>query len=132
MPQTEVFFFQQAAGDVPVLDWMMELRTQNERAFRKCFGLIDLLRQFGSELRRPRADYLRDGVYELRTKAGNVNYRILYGFVGKDVALLTCGLTKERSVPDKEIDRALDCIERYKANPAMHRYVGEEPADDQN
>jgi hypothetical protein len=132
MPQTEVLFFQQAAGDVPVLDWLMELRVQNERAFRKCFGLIDVLRQFGSELRRPRADYLRDGVYELRTNAGNVNYRILYGFVGKDVALLACGLTKERAVADKEIDRALDCIERYKANPAMHRYVGEEPTDDQN
>jgi hypothetical protein len=101
MPQTDVFFFQEREGNVPVLDWVMELRAKDERAFRKCFGLIELLRQFGSELRRPRADYLRDGVYELRTKVGNVNYRILYGFVGKDVALLACGLTKEITVPDK-------------------------------
>ncbi len=132
MPRTDVFFYQESAGVVPALDWMLELRAENERAFRKCFGLIDLLRQFGSELRRLRADYLRDGVDELRTKVGNVNYRILYGFVGKNVALLACGLTKERAVPEIEIDRAVQCIDRYKANPAMHRYVGEETADGKN
>lgn len=44
---------------------------------------------------RPRADYLRDGVYELRTDVRGVNYRILYGFVGQDAALVVCGLTKE-------------------------------------
>jgi len=36
---------------------------------------------------------------------GKVNYRILYGFVGKDAALLACGLTKESAVPDKEIEK---------------------------
>jgi hypothetical protein len=129
MPRTEVYFFQEQPGDVPVLDWMLELRIENERAFRKCFGLIELLREFGSELRRPRADYLRDGVCELRTKVGNVNYRILYGFVGKDVALLACGLTKEREVPDREIDRAVGRIARYQHDPVSHRYEGEEPSD---
>jgi hypothetical protein len=60
---------------------------------------------------------------------GNVNYRILYGFVGKDVALLACGLTKEKAVPSQEIDRAIGRIELYKQAPARHRYVGEEPND---
>ena len=45
--------------------------------------------QFGRELRRPRADMLRDGIYELRTEVRSVNYRLLHGFVGKDVALLS-------------------------------------------
>ena len=129
MSETEVFFFQESEGDVPVLDWMMDLKAKNERAFRKCFGLVELLRRFGSELRRPRADYLRDGVYELRTKVGNVNYRILYGFVGKDVALLACGLTKERTVPNKEIDRAIDRIDRYNKAHAKHRYLAEDQLD---
>jgi hypothetical protein len=127
MPRTDVFFFQERPGDVPVLDWMMELRAKDGRAFRKCFGLIELLREFGNELRRPRADYLRDGVYELRTKVGNVNYRILYGFVERDVALLACGLTKEKAVPSREIDRAIGRIERYHVDPTRHRYMGEEP-----
>ncbi len=50
---------------------------------------------------------LRDGVYELRTRVGNVNYRILYGFVGKDIALLVVGFTKEKKVPSKAIEQGV-------------------------
>jgi hypothetical protein len=126
MPQTEVSFFQAADGSVPVLKWLDQVRAKDVRAFRKCYALINLLRQLGSELRRPRADYLRDGVYELRTRVGNVNYRILYGFVGKDAALLTSGLTKQKAVPDNEIDRAMERIEQFKKAPDKHRYIEEE------
>ncbi len=126
MPSTEVYFYKEDDGSVPVLDWILALRAKNERAAKKCFGLVKLLKEFGSELRRPRADFLQDGVYELRTEVGNVNYRILYGFVGRDVAILACGLTKEKKTPDQEIDRAVNRIELYKNNPAQHRFVYEE------
>lgn len=126
MPKTEVYFYQEDDGSVPVLDWLLQLRDQNQRAAKKCFSLVKLLRDFGSELRRPRVDLLRDGVYELRTEVGNVNYRLLYGFVGKDVAVLACGLTKEKAVPASEIDRAAIRIGKYKQHPARHRYVYEE------
>jgi hypothetical protein len=107
------------------IGWL-HFAEKNERAAKKCFGLVKLRRDFGNELRRPRADLLRDGVYELRTEVGNVHYRILYGFVGKDVAVLACGLTKEKAVPAKEIDRAAVRIGKYKHNPARHRYAYEE------
>jgi phage-related protein len=122
MPKTAIKFYRDDDGSVPVLDWLTDLAVRNRKAYDKCVYLLDLLGEFGSELRRPRADFLRDGVYELRTKVGNVNYRLLYGFVGKDVALLTAGLTKEKKVPDKEIDRAVERIARYKVNPARHGY----------
>lgn len=32
----------------------------------------------GHELRRPEADFLRDGIYELRTSLGVLHHRILY------------------------------------------------------
>jgi len=122
MPQTEVYFYKDDDGSVPVLDWLLELQKRNERAAKKCFALLKLLRDMGSELRRPRADMLRDGVYELRTEVGNVNYRILYGFVGKDVAVLACGLTKEKTVSAREIDRAVERVSKYKQNPTRHRF----------
>ena len=126
MPATEVFFFKDEDGSVPVLEWLEGVRERNERAFKKCFGLIRLLEELGHELRRPQADILRDGVYELRTKVGNVNYRILYGFVGKDVALLAGGLTKEKKVPTREIDLAAARIEKYKTNPKAFRLNADE------
>lgn len=126
MPQTAVYFYRDDDGSVPVLDWLLELQTRNERAAKKCFALLKLLREMGSELRRPRADMLRDGVYELRTEVGSVNYRILYGFVGKDVAVLACGLTKEKSVPAQAIDRAAERVAKYRQHPDRHRYEYEE------
>jgi len=130
MPATDVLFYQDEDGKVPVLDWLHTLRERNERAFRKCFGVIQLLSQSGYDLRRPHADLLRDGVFELRARVGNVNYRILYGFVGKDVALLTAGFTKEKKIPGKEVERAITRIEKYKANPEAHGFRYEE--EDEN
>jgi hypothetical protein len=65
-------------------------------------------------------------VYELRAEVGNVNYRILYGFVGKDIAVLSSGLAKTKTVPAREIDRAADRIGKYKQDPARHRFEYEE------
>lgn len=125
MPQTEVLLYQELDGAIPVLEWLTELQKSNRAAFNKCLYLIDLLEQFGSELRRPRADMLRDGIYELRTEVRNVNYRLLYGFVGKDVALLSHGLTKEKNIPDREIELAVERLERFRNNPDRHRATRE-------
>jgi hypothetical protein len=38
------------------------------------------LRELGYDLRRPEADLLRDGAYELRVRLNRVQYRILYSF----------------------------------------------------
>src|SRR3954468_1854268 len=72
MSSTEVLLYQELDGTVPVLDWLKELQRTNKKAFEKCLFLLDLLEEFGHDLRRPRADLLREGVYELRTEVRNV------------------------------------------------------------
>jgi phage-related protein len=60
------------------------------------------------ELRRPAADFLRNGIYELRAKHQNVQYRILYFFHSQNVAILAHAITKGGpAVPDSDIDRAI-------------------------
>ena len=76
---------------------------------------------FRHALRRPHADMLRDGIYELRARVGRVNYRMLYFFHGRDVAILSHGFTKEREVPPAEIERALERKQRYERAPEEHR-----------
>ena len=80
MPRTDVVFYQEDERDVPVLDWLKELRHTDQRAYESCVAAIGPL---GHELRRPLADILRDGIYELRIRKGRVNYRILYFFHGR-------------------------------------------------
>jgi phage-related protein len=76
----------------------------------------------GHELRRPEADFLRDGIYELRVSHRGVHHRILYFFHGAIAAVVSHGLVKERVVPPREIDRALERKKRFEANPPRHTY----------
>ena len=84
------------------------------------------LAEFGHELRRPLADILRDGIYELRIRKGRVNFRILYFFHGKNVAMLGHALTKEDKVPKGDIDKAIRRKRAFEADPAAHSYLEED------
>ena len=120
MPQICVCFYQEKPGDVPVLDWLTAVARFNTRAANKCQAAIERLMEMGHELRRPEAALLRDGIHELRIRVGRVNYRILYFFHGRDVAILAHGLTKERDVPDADIERARVRMSRFRSSPDRH------------
>jgi len=104
LAQTEVFLYRDEEGRIPLRDWLDELPTKVQD---KCTERISRLAELGNELRRPEADYLRDGIYELRASYQGVHYRMLYFFSGKAVVVLSHGFAKERQVPPKEIDTAI-------------------------
>jgi phage-related protein len=72
--------------------------------------------------RRPAADFLRDGIYELRASHGSAQYRVLYFFHGRDVVVLSHGIKKSQRVPSVEIDRAVARKQLVMKDPA--RYAG--------
>ena len=122
MPRTEVLFYQGARQDVPVLEWLHGLRRTDRRGYAKSVARVQRLAEMGHELRRPEAAFLRDGIHELRARRGRVNYRILYFFHGKEVAVLACGLSKEASVPEADIERALQRKAAFDKNPGRHTF----------
>jgi phage-related protein len=126
MPQTDVVFYQEGRNDVPVLDWLKELRRSDQRAYESCVAAIARLHELGHELRRPLADILRDGIYELRIRKGRVNYRILYFFHGRNLAILGHALTKEDKVPRADIERAVRRKRAFESDPVRHSYSEEE------
>ncbi|HEV3417397.1 MAG TPA: type II toxin-antitoxin system RelE/ParE family toxin [Pirellulales bacterium] len=107
MPKTEVRAFREADGSVPLQDWLDALEVSEPKPYAKCLARILELAERGNEMRRPHADLLRDGIYELRAPFGGVQYRILYFFFAKNAAALSHGIVKERKVPDAEIDLAV-------------------------
>ncbi|WP_165223449.1 type II toxin-antitoxin system RelE/ParE family toxin [Aquisphaera insulae] len=119
MPRTHVVFFQDDEGVVPVLEWFDHLP---EKALDKCRVKLERLRELGHELRRPEADYLRDGIHELRVRVGSVNYRMLYFFHDKVAAVVSHGLAKEKRVPPGDIDRAVTAKEQFARDPGRHTY----------
>lgn len=119
MPRTLVIFYKDREGNVPVLEWLDALPA---RIQDKCVVKIERLRERGHELRRPEADLLRNGIYELRVGREGMNYRILYFFHGRVAVVLAHGLTKEREVPVKDIERALERKRVFEQDPAGHTY----------
>src|SRR2546429_9250380 len=95
MPQTRLLFFRNADDFAPAWEWLKDLRASNHRADAKCAVRIRRLAEMGHELRRPEADFLRDGIYELRARLGTVNYRMLYFFHRRDVAVRAKAITQE-------------------------------------
>jgi phage-related protein len=120
MPRTRVVLYQEDDGTVPLLQWFDRLP---ERAQDKCRIRLERLAEMGHELRRPEADYLRDGICELRVKVGRLNYRMLYFFHGNVAAVVSHGLVKERSVPPGEIERAMERKARFARSPDRHSFV---------
>ena len=118
MPTTRVVFFREEDGSAPLLDWLDALP---ERAQDKCTERIERLRELGHLLRRPEADYLRDGIYELRVKNEGINYRILYFFHGREAIVLSHGIAKqEAAVPPREIEGAIVRKRAFLRDPKRH------------
>jgi phage-related protein len=119
MPATRVVFYLERPGDVPLLEWLDSLPRKPKA---KCIARIQRLRDLGHELRRPEADFLRDGIYELRVGFGGVNYRMLYFFHGDTAAVVSHGCTKERTVPVREIELALERKAKFERAPRRHTH----------
>jgi len=100
----EVRFYRDAAGRTPFGNWLDSL---DEEARNRADAAIIRLSERGNQLRRPEADYLRDGIYELRWHIRRVQYRILYFFHGRQVVIISHGLTKLDRIPEKEIELAI-------------------------
>jgi len=103
-----IVYYKTNRGDIPVTSFLDE---QESKAQAKLIKHINLLSKEGPGLRRPYADYLRDGIYELRVKFSPNGYRILYFFAVKEKIVLTHGIVKKSDkVPEVEIEKAI----RYK------------------
>ncbi len=125
MPTTEVLFYQEEKDDSPIIKWLRQLRKKDPKGFLNCLARVEQLKMFGYELRRPAADYLDDGIYELRAKHRNVQYRLLYFFHGSNIAVIDHGIIKEQSaVPPIDIKRAKERKKKFEENPSKHTFEG--------
>ncbi len=97
-------FFRQERGEEPVREF---LRALPKAARIEAGAALTDLEENGPKLRRPGADYLRDGVYELRFSSERVEYRILYFFDRSEAVLTNAFVKKSRKTPREEIERAI-------------------------
>jgi phage-related protein len=117
VPRTRVLIYRELDGTAPFLQWLLGLPSSAQDKVRL---RIARLTEAGHELRRPEADYLRDGIYELRATVHGIHYRVLYFFHGRVAAVVAQGIIKEQRVPEREIDLAIRRKENFDQKPDKH------------
>ncbi len=98
-----IYFFVDEKGNSPVREFIEKLPDKEQA---KIAAYVSELKIQGHNLRRPLADYLGDGIYELRPK----DNRVFYFFFLKDNVVLVHAIRKKTNKVPKE-DLAL-CLRR--------------------
>lgn len=116
-----VYFYQEDAGEVPVRDWLIALGKRDWKAFARCVDRIELLEEFGAALRRPISGSLGGDLHELRILVNGVQYRLLYFFYGRGIAVLAHAILKHGDqVPLSDLKRIRERRDRLVASPSKH------------
>lgn len=80
--------------------------------------MLELLEEYGNQLREPYSKHLDDGIFELRAKQGSDISRVLYFFVLGQKAIVTNGFVKKsQKTPKSVIETAKIYREEYRKNP---------------
>lgn len=107
----KVIYYADARGHAPALEFLQGLAQEEQQ---KAFAYVSYLEEQGERLRRPIAEYLGRKIYELRPK----QIRILYGFVGRELAVILHAFRKKTdavSPKEKRLaeTRLADFVRRY-------------------
>lgn len=106
----DIEIYEKDNGEIPFYDF---INTLNPKDVAKILRDVDLLEAYGNSLREPYSKYLRDDLFELRSKFGKNTYRSIYYFVKGGIIVIThCFYKKQEKTPDGEIKKAL----KYKAD----------------
>jgi len=106
-----IYYFIDKRGRSPVEEFL-NIVTDKEKG--KIFAYLVELQRQGHNLRRPMADYLGHGIYELRPK----DNRIFYFFFLEDAAVLVHAIKKKTDkVPENDLCLCINRkaqVEKYK------------------
>lgn len=109
-------FYETIDGKKPVEEFMDSL---DDKMASKLIGLMDILEERGTELRKPYSKYLEDGIFELRCQQGSNITRVLYFFyIDKRIIITNGFIKKKQKMPKKELKlakkRRADWLDRNK------------------
>ena len=104
MSEFKAEFYKTKDGRKPVREFILSQETKMKA---KLFGLVDMLEQYGNQLREPYSKSLGDGIFEIRAKVGTDITRVLYFFYYEGRIILTNGFVKKtQETPSSEIKKA--------------------------
>lgn len=108
----DVELYSTADGKEVVMEFLQSLPPKHRA---KVFHEIDLLEEFGTELKEPYVKHINGEIWELRVKFSSDISRIFYFAWERDTFVLLHGfLKKTQKTPPREIEIAKNRAEDYK------------------
>jgi len=93
-----------SSEDIPAKTFIESLDV---RLRCKVFVKLNLLSEFGYELREPHCKYLVDGIYELRIRDHILSIRLFYFYLENQSIIITHGFIKKTTkTPQDQIKKA--------------------------
>ena len=106
-----IFFYIGANGESPVRAFIAGL---DDKTRVRIGSSIERLRTLNTQAREPLVKHLEGKLYELRIESSTNIYRVLYFFfTGRRIVLLHAFQKKSQKTPAKEIETALQHMNRY-------------------
>ena len=111
----EVELYETEDGKEPVADFLDSLEPKMNA---KLVGLMEILEEKGTQLRKPYSAPIENGIFELRCKLGsNITRKLYFFYVGKHIVVTNGFIKKTRKTPPAEIklakDRREDWLRRH-------------------
>jgi phage-related protein len=107
----EIEFINKENGRCPAIEFIESDCSSEEKVL--IVNAIEQLGRFGNGLKRPYVDHIKDGIYELRLRVKNTQFRFLY-FFAKEKIIITQGFKKKRStIPPGELSKAKEYSNIY-------------------
>lgn len=114
MHKFDVKFYKTSGGDIPVIEIIDKL---SKKLQAKILRSIELLREYGDDLKEPYSKKIKDGIFELRISQGSDTVRIFYFyFKNNEIILLSAFVKKTQSIPILEMKRAKKYMNDHIAN----------------
>jgi len=111
---SKIYYSVDTDGNIPVKRFIHSLNLKEQA---RIYAYIRQLKREGSNLRRPMADYLRSGIYELRPQKN----RIFYFFYLKDNAVLVHAIKKKtEKIPENDLKL---CLKRKNQIETGYGYI---------
>jgi phage-related protein len=119
-----VIYYSDSDNKCEVKDFIKSLDLEERK---KVLAWIEQLQIQGPNLPRPYADFLKDGIHELRIQTSGEKNRILYFFCYVNFIVLTHQFIKTtKEVPEKEIKKSIklmkDFLERFDEKTIINEF----------
>ena len=124
----KIIYYETKDKECPVYEF---IENRKERTQAKILSWLEQLEQEGPNLPRPYADFLIDGIHELRIKCKGEQTRILYFFCYREFIVLTHGFIKNiDKVLKAELKKAIkyrkDFLNRYNKQKIIEEMKNED------